>query len=123
MERQSLLPPFRLALLSAHYRQPLQWADELVEQATKSLDRLYGALRRDPEGAAALASGPEGAQWDTAVQLQFRTYELERLRGILNSPPHRAVDLMSRQVRRLPGLRRAVTALLHAAVGRIPVCA
>jgi cysteinyl-tRNA synthetase len=36
----------RWALLSAHYRQPLQWTEELIEQATKSLDRLYGALRR-----------------------------------------------------------------------------
>jgi cysteinyl-tRNA synthetase len=36
----------RWALLSAHYRQPLDWTGELVEQARKALDRLYGALRR-----------------------------------------------------------------------------
>jgi len=35
----------RWALLAAHYRQPLQWTDELLEQATRSLDRLYGALQ------------------------------------------------------------------------------
>lgn len=36
----------RWALLSAHYRQPLDWTPELLEQSRKSLDRLYGALRR-----------------------------------------------------------------------------
>jgi cysteinyl-tRNA synthetase len=31
----------RLALLSAHYRQPLRWTDEVVVQAKATLDRLY----------------------------------------------------------------------------------
>ena len=35
----------RYALLSAHYRQPLEWSDALVEQSIKTLDRLYGTLR------------------------------------------------------------------------------
>jgi cysteinyl-tRNA synthetase len=35
----------RLGLLSAHYRQPLDWTDELIEDAKRRLDRLYGALR------------------------------------------------------------------------------
>ena len=40
-------PPeaLRYALLSAHYRQPLEWSDRLIEQAVKTLDRLYGTLR------------------------------------------------------------------------------
>jgi len=33
----------RLALLSAHYRQPLAWTDEVVAQAKTNLDRLYRA--------------------------------------------------------------------------------
>ncbi|MDO9222860.1 MAG: cysteine--tRNA ligase [Caulobacter sp.] len=36
----------RWALLSAHYRQPLDWTPELIEQSRKALDRLYGALQR-----------------------------------------------------------------------------
>ena len=36
----------RWALLSAHYRAPLDWSPDLLTQARKSLDRLYGALRR-----------------------------------------------------------------------------
>ena len=35
----------RLALLSAHYRQPLDWSDETVDAARRMLDRLYGAVR------------------------------------------------------------------------------
>jgi cysteinyl-tRNA synthetase len=35
----------RLALLSAHYRQPLDWSDATIEQAIRTLDRLYGTLR------------------------------------------------------------------------------
>jgi cysteinyl-tRNA synthetase len=31
----------RLALLSAHYRQPLSWTDEVVAQAKTNLDKLY----------------------------------------------------------------------------------
>ena len=34
----------RFALLSAHYRQPLEWTDSLIDQAKRTLDRLYGAL-------------------------------------------------------------------------------
>ncbi|HXH00700.1 MAG TPA: cysteine--tRNA ligase, partial [Xanthomonadaceae bacterium] len=35
----------RHALLSAHYRQPLDWSDALIEQSVRTLDRLYGTLR------------------------------------------------------------------------------
>ena len=40
-------PPeaLRYALLSAHYRQPLEWSDALIEQSIATLDRLYGVLR------------------------------------------------------------------------------
>ncbi len=35
----------RYFLLSGHYRAPLDWNDDVIEQAQSSLDRLYGALR------------------------------------------------------------------------------
>jgi len=35
----------RLALLSAHYRQPLDWSPETIASARRMLDRLYGAIR------------------------------------------------------------------------------
>lgn len=36
----------RWALLSAHYKAPLDWSDDLLRQAQASLDRLYGAALR-----------------------------------------------------------------------------
>ena len=40
-------PPeaLRYALLSAQYRQPLDWSEALIEQSIRTLDRLYGTLR------------------------------------------------------------------------------
>lgn len=38
----------RYALLTAHYRQPLDWTSETPRAARAALDRLYGALRDQP---------------------------------------------------------------------------
>jgi len=40
----------RYVLLSAHYRQPLDWSDKVLEQAQATLDRLYGLLRDHDRG-------------------------------------------------------------------------
>jgi len=39
----------RWALLSAHYRQPLEWTEALLEQSKATLDRLYRALSVRPD--------------------------------------------------------------------------
>jgi cysteinyl-tRNA synthetase len=44
----------RWALLSAHYRQPLDWNQSLLDQSRATLDRLYGVLQR----AASIESRP-----------------------------------------------------------------
>ena len=36
----------RLALLNAHYRQPLDWSADVLAEARRKLDRLYNALRK-----------------------------------------------------------------------------
>ncbi len=36
----------RMALIRAKYREPLNWNDELLEQAKSQLDRMYGTLER-----------------------------------------------------------------------------
>ncbi len=38
----------RYALLTAHYRKPLDWSEDALKQAKASLDTLYGALRDGP---------------------------------------------------------------------------
>jgi cysteinyl-tRNA synthetase len=62
-------PPeaLRLALLSAHYRQPLDWSEATIEQAVRTLDRLYGTLRdlaNVPTGSAPIPEGVEAALCD-----------------------------------------------------------
>lgn len=44
--RQAPGEAIRLALLSAHYRQPLDWTASGLTQARRTLDGLYGVLRR-----------------------------------------------------------------------------
>ena len=48
----------RLALLSAHYRSPLDWSDEALEHAARRLDRLYGTLRHLLDVSPAPDTGP-----------------------------------------------------------------
>jgi cysteinyl-tRNA synthetase len=54
----------RLALLSAHYRQPLGWGEQLLAQSRQQLDRMYGALRdagiTGAQKAAPAAEPPAG---------------------------------------------------------------
>ena len=57
----------RMALLSAHYRQPLSWTEEVVAQAKTNLDKLYRA-----------AGDAEAGQVDEGV--------IEALSDDLNSP-------------------------------------
>src|SRR5690606_16560851 len=56
-------PPeaLRHALLSAHYRQPLDWSPALIEQSVRTLDRLYGTLR-DLDGVEAAAAIPQAIE-------------------------------------------------------------
>jgi cysteinyl-tRNA synthetase len=42
----------RLALLSAHYRQPLEWSDALIAQSKATLDRLYRVADEAEPGEA-----------------------------------------------------------------------
>ena len=50
----------RLALLGAHYKQPLDWSAETIESARRMLDRLYGAVQgvRVSDAARAAAEVP-----------------------------------------------------------------
>ena len=77
-------PPeaLRYALLSAHYRQPLDWSDALVEQSVRTLDRLYGTLRDldEVEATAAIPPAVEAALEDDLNTPQALA-ELARIAG------------------------------------------
>lgn len=51
----------RLALLTAHYRQPLDWTDDVPGESARKLDRLYGALRDLADVEPAAGVGPTDA--------------------------------------------------------------
>ena len=77
-------PPeaLRYALLSAHYRQPLEWSDALVEQSVRTLDRLYGTLRDlvDVEADATIPDGVEAAL-DDDLNTPAALAEIARIAG------------------------------------------
>ena len=77
-------PPeaLRHALLSAHYRQPLEWSDGLIEQSVRTLDRLYGTLRdlSDVDAAAVIPAGIEAALDDDLNTPQALS-EIARIAG------------------------------------------
>ena len=77
-------PPeaLRHALLSAHYRQPLDWSGALIEQSLRTLDRLYGTLR-DLAGVDATAVIPASveAALDDDLNTPQALAELARIAG------------------------------------------
>jgi cysteinyl-tRNA synthetase len=77
-------PPeaLRLALLSAHYRQPLDWSDALVEQSVRTLDRLYGTLRdlAEVEAFAVIPDSVEAAL-DDDLNTPMALAEIARIAG------------------------------------------
>ena len=58
----------RLALLSAHYKQPLDWSAETLESARRMLDRLYGAVQGIKVSAAAIAAAEVPADLIAALE-------------------------------------------------------
>ena len=49
----------RLALLSAHYRQPLDWTGDVLLESKRKLNRLYAALRGLPDVSEEAAVEPD----------------------------------------------------------------
>jgi len=70
----------RYSLLSAHYRQPLDWTPGLIEQSVRTLDRLYGTLRdlADVDATPAIPQSIEDALDDDLTTPQALA-ELSRL--------------------------------------------
>jgi cysteinyl-tRNA synthetase len=87
----------RYALLSAHYRAPLDWTDGLVDQARASLDRLYRVLHD-----AARELGPPAGIDVRGAELAQPV--LDALDDDLNSP-----GALSRLHELAGGLRSALT--------------
>ena len=105
----------RYFVLSSHYRGPINYSLEQLEQADAGLQRLYLALRGLPE--AQPGDSPQGAKFLEAMDDDFNTPEaIAALQGLareVNSArdagdPGRAAALAS-ELRRLAGVLGLVT--------------
>jgi cysteinyl-tRNA synthetase len=63
----------RLALLSAHYRQPLDWSDGVLGESRRKLDRLYNALRNVSGWADSWREAEPSAEFVTALEDDINT--------------------------------------------------
>ncbi len=96
----------RLALLSAHYKQPLDWSDETLNSARRMLDRLYGAVR----GIEVSAADRLAAEAPTAL--------VAALEDDLNTPKALAEFFaMAKALNKATGVaeKRALAAAMYAA--------
>ncbi len=90
----------RFAMLSGHYRAPLDWTADLLEQAKATLNRIYGALRRvwDAEGGRAKDRGVRDALRDD-LNTPIALAELSRLASVANGAADRKDDAAMADVR------------------------
>ena len=80
----------RFAMLSGHYRAPLDWTPDLLQQASTTLNRIYGALRRvwSEAGGTASDTGVIAALKDD-LNTPVALAELSRLAGEANGAADR----------------------------------
>jgi cysteinyl-tRNA synthetase len=84
----------RLALLSTHYRDPLDWTGERLQQAKQTLDRLYRALARPStvaaDDTALKAFVSVGFALEDDLNTPFALSQLHTLASIINRLPDNA---------------------------------
>lgn len=81
----------RYLLLSAHYRQPLDWTDNGLEQAKNTLDRLYRALESDEAGGQdAAPDAAVVAALEDDLNTPKALSELSRLAGLAQDAQSKA---------------------------------
>jgi cysteinyl-tRNA synthetase len=98
----------RLALLSAHYRQPLDWTGDVLPDARRKLDRLYGALRDVP--VAPTADGTPDPDFIAALDDDLSTPKALAVLFDLARTINRSASATERQ--ELAGRLRASASLL-----------
>src|SRR5690606_22646901 len=89
----------RLALLSAHYRQPLDITRDGLKTCKQQLDRLYGALR-DTAAVAAAESDPPSAVLEALeddLNTPLALTRLHELAGALNKAKDTAEEAQAKR--------------------------
>jgi cysteinyl-tRNA synthetase len=97
----------RWALLSAHYRAPLDWTDDLLEQSQRTLDRLYQSLQDAARETGRSAATPLADAAREAEALAGAAAVVAALEDDLNTPA--AMAALSALA---TSLRQAITAKL-----------
>jgi len=98
----------RWALLSAHYRAPLDWTDDLLEQSQRTLDRLYQSLQDAARETGRSAATPLADPRLEAEALAGAQAVVDALEDDLNTPA--AMAALSALA---TALRQAVTTKLE----------
>jgi cysteinyl-tRNA synthetase len=83
-------------LLKAHYRQPLDWSDATLEQAQRTLDGLYGALRDLADVAVGPAEREPPAELLAALADDLNTPEALAIVARLADNTRKAVEPAAR---------------------------
>ncbi|MGC1301128.1 MAG: cysteine--tRNA ligase [Caulobacteraceae bacterium] len=101
----------RWALLSAHYRAPLDWTSDLLEQSRRSLDRLYRVIQDARRELKSLAVRPSAEQLDALT-----APVLEAVSDDLNTPAaiSELFKLADKARAGLSGSPETASAALHA---------
>ncbi|MBM4196106.1 MAG: cysteine--tRNA ligase [Gammaproteobacteria bacterium] len=100
----------RLALLSAHYRQPLDWSEEVLAESRRKLDRLYGTLRDIGGWQGDWSSVDPDAGFVAALEDDLNTPRALAALFDLSRDANRAADPAER--RRLAAILRASAEML-----------
>jgi cysteinyl-tRNA synthetase len=93
----------RWALLSGHYRSPLEWTSELLEQSRRTLDGIYGVLQRAKTVEVQALDGDD----------ERRKGSYQPLEDDLNTAG--ALGLLSTHAKALDSLTRSSGEVAHAA--------
>ncbi len=109
----------RFALLSAHYRKPLNWTDALLKQARQSLDRLYRAWQ-EAEAPQAEGAAPDGAlmaalddDLNTPLALQCLQHEANVLQHLEGTAREEAARRLHAGADLLGLMRQEASAWFH----------
>ena len=103
----------RFFILNSHYRSPLNYSDESLDEADAALTRLYTALRGIPaQDAIALDDAGRRERFDAAMNDDFNTAEAIAVLFDLARDINRSRESAPAQASRLAGLLRELGGVL-----------
>jgi cysteinyl-tRNA synthetase len=95
----------RFFILRAHYRSPLNYTDQHLDDAKAALSRLYTALKNSPAGTGAVDWGePHAARFKEAMDDDFGTPEAVAVLFELANRVNSGEKRLSRQLKALGGV-------------------